>query len=105
MQERDFSSSHSSIVAAIEDEDFYSSSRRLWSAYMIIDKVSSSQFKSRFWPNWLVSSSALVLVVDLGFTTLLTSQVISVAFYCEREKSDKFSSEAPNFGLRFFYVP
>ena len=34
------------------------------------------------------------LVVDLGFTALLTSQVISVAFYIEREKSDKFSSVA-----------
>ena len=33
-------------------------------------------------------------VVDLGFTTLLTSQVISMAFYSEREKSDKFCSEA-----------
>ena len=33
-------------------------------------------------------------LVDLGFTTLLTSQVISVAFYSEREKSDKFCSEA-----------
>ena len=36
----------------------------------------------------------VVVVVDLGFTTLLTSQVISTAFYSEREKSDKFSSEA-----------
>ena len=35
-----------------------------------------------------------VVVVDLGFTTLLTSQIISVAFYSEREKSDKFCSEA-----------
>ena len=33
-----------------------------------------------------------VVVLDLGFTTLLTSQVISVAFYSEREKSDKFCS-------------
>ena len=36
----------------------------------------------------------VVVVVVLGFTTLLTSQVISVAFYSEREKSDKFCSEA-----------
>ena len=35
-----------------------------------------------------------VVAVDLGFTTLLTSQVISVAFYSEREKSHKFCSEA-----------
>ena len=35
-----------------------------------------------------------VVLVVLDFTTLLTSQVISVAFYNEREKSDKFSSEA-----------
>ena len=35
-----------------------------------------------------------VVVVDLGFTTLLTSQVISVAFYRERETSEKFCSEA-----------
>ena len=32
----------------------------------------------------------VVVVVDLGFTTLLTPQVISVAFYSEHEKSDKF---------------
>ena len=35
-----------------------------------------------------------LVAVDLGFTTLLTSQVISVAFYSEREKSDKCCSEA-----------
>ena len=34
------------------------------------------------------------VIVALGFTTLLTSQVISVAFYSEHEKSDKFYSEA-----------
>ena len=34
------------------------------------------------------------VVVDWGFTMLLTSQVISVAFYSERENSDKFCSEA-----------
>ena len=34
------------------------------------------------------------VVVVLGFTMLLTSQVISVAFYSEREKSDKFCSKA-----------
>ena len=33
------------------------------------------------------------LVVALDFTTLLIPQVISVAFYSEREKSDKFCSE------------
>ena len=36
----------------------------------------------------------VVVVVDLGFTTLLTSQVISVALYSEREKYVKFCSEA-----------
>ena len=36
----------------------------------------------------------VVVVVDLGFMMLLTSRVISVAFYNECEKSDKFSSEA-----------
>ena len=35
-----------------------------------------------------------IVVVDLGFTMLLISQVISVAFYSEREKSNKFCSEA-----------
>ena len=45
----------------------------------------------------------MVVVVDLGFTTLLTSQVISVAFYSEREKSD-ILLKGSNFGLRFFYV-
>ena len=34
------------------------------------------------------------VVEVLGFTTLLISQVISVAFYSERETSDKFCSEA-----------
>ena len=34
------------------------------------------------------------VVVVKSFTTLLTSQIISVAFYSEREKSDKFCSEA-----------
>ena len=36
----------------------------------------------------------LVIVVVSGFTTLLTPQVISVAFYSEREKCQKFCSEA-----------
>ena len=31
---------------------------------------------------------------DLGFTTLLIYHVIGVAFYSEREKTDKFCSEA-----------
>ena len=35
-----------------------------------------------------------MFLLQLGFTTFLTSQVISVAFYIEREKSDKFCSEA-----------
>ena len=39
-------------------------------------------------------SVVVVVVEDWGFTTLLTSLVISVAFYIEREKSDKFCSEA-----------
>ena len=34
------------------------------------------------------------VAVDLGFTTLLTSLVISDALYSEREKSEKFCSEA-----------
>ena len=34
------------------------------------------------------------VLVDFGFTTLLTSQVINVVFYNEREKSYKFCSEA-----------
>ena len=32
--------------------------------------------------------------VGFGFKTILTSQVISVAFYSEREKSNKFCSVA-----------
>ena len=36
----------------------------------------------------------IVVVVYLGFTILLTFQVIRVAFYSERGKSDKFCSEA-----------
>ena len=38
--------------------------------------------------------TVVVAVLVLGFTTLLTSQVISVAFCNEREKSDKYCSEA-----------
>ena len=38
--------------------------------------------------------AAAAAAVDLGFTTLLRSQVIRVAFYSEREKYDKFCSEA-----------
>ena len=41
-----------------------------------------------------VAVQVAVAVVVLGFMTLLTSQVISVVFYSEREKSDTFSSEA-----------
>ena len=47
----------------------------------------------------------LLVVIDLGLTTLITSQVIGVAFYSEREKSDKFCSEALISAWRFFYVP
>ena len=36
----------------------------------------------------------VVIVVDLGSMTFLTSKVISVASYSKREKSDKFCSEA-----------
>ena len=49
--------------------------------------------------------SIVILVKILGFTTLLTSQVISLAFYSEHEKSDKFCSRGSNFGLRFFHMP
>ena len=47
---------------------------------------------------------AVVLVV-LGFTTFVTSQVICVAFYSEREKSDEFCSEALISASGSFYVP
>ena len=42
----------------------------------------------------VVDAAAVVVVVDLSFTMLLTSQVISITFYSERKKSDKFCSEA-----------
>ena len=46
-------------------------------------------------PDVIVQIDGLIrVVVVLGFTTLLTSQVISVAFYSERQKSEKFCSEA-----------
>ena len=41
---------------------------------------------------WNTVGKTLLLL--LCFTTLLTSQVISIAFYIEREKYDKFCSEA-----------
>ena len=49
----------------------------------------------RKWSNGRVGEwAAAAAVDDLGFTTLLTSQVISITFYSEREKSDKVCSEA-----------
>ena len=51
-----------------------------------VDDLPSAELQPRF--------LRLVVVVDLGFTTLLTSQVISGAFYSERERSDRFCSEA-----------
>ena len=38
------------------------------------------------------AAAAAAVVVDLGFTTPLISQVISVAFYSEREKSEALIS-------------
>ena len=42
------------------------------------------------------------VVVHLGFTMLLTSRVISIVFYSECEKSDKFHSETLNLALGSF---
>ena len=42
----------------------------------------------------LVASAVVAVVLDLGFMMLLTSQVISTAFYSERRESDKFCSAA-----------
>ena len=42
----------------------------------------------------VLNNSQVVVVVVLGFKMLLTSQVISVTFYSEHEKTDKFCSEA-----------
>ena len=42
--------------------------------------------------NWLILVAVVVVVLD--FTMFLISQVISVTFYSEPEKSDKFCSEA-----------
>ena len=45
--------------------------------------------------NWYEGAiRKLILVAVFGFMMLLTSRVISVASYSEREKSDKFCSEA-----------
>ena len=38
-------------------------------------------------------AAAVVTVVDLGFTMLLTSQVISVAIYSDLEKSKNFAQK------------
>ena len=49
-------------------------------------------------PDYTLEAVALILfwflVVVFGFNDALTSQVISVAFYCEREMSHKFCYEA-----------
>ena len=42
----------------------------------------------------ILGREGLIVVVDLGFTMLLKSQAICVAFYSEHEKSNKFCSEA-----------
>ena len=44
--------------------------------------------------NYTVAVCSFFVVVDVGFTTLLTSQVIRIAFHSEREQSDKFCLEA-----------
>ena len=51
------------------------------------------------------AAATAVVVVDSGFTTLLTSQINSVAFYSERENSGQILLRCSNFGLRSFYVP
>ena len=43
---------------------------------------------------WCRATFGIDVVVVLGFTTFLTSQVISITFYIEHGKSDKFGSEA-----------
>ena len=43
---------------------------------------------------FMTAAVAVAVAVDLCFTTLLTSQIISVVFYSEREISDKFCSES-----------
>ena len=66
--------------------------------FTVEKKRKKSQSGKLIWPgiepgpaSWMTT---MLLLVDLGFTTLLTSQVISVTFYSERKKSDKFFSEA-----------
>ena len=54
--------------------------------------------------HYFLSSSFDRLVLDLGFTMLLTSQVISIAFYSEHEKSYKFYSEALILAWGFFFA-
>ena len=51
-------------------------------------------FNLIYWGNPWKTPIRLMLLLLLGYTTLLTSQVISVAFDIESEKSDKFCSEA-----------
>ena len=51
------------------------------------------QLFSAFASNSMLQPVIVLVVVLLGFTTLLTSQVIRVAFYSELERSDKFCSQ------------
>ena len=50
-------------------------------------------FNNIFLSNEHLSFKQIVVVVDWGFTMLLTSQVISITFYSEHEKANKFCSE------------
>ena len=56
-------------------------------------------FKQSLWIKYVINKVKLKIIttaiaIVFGFTMLLTSQVISVAFYRVCEKSDKFCSEA-----------
>ena len=96
------------IFGAFEDWISYPISHRLWNA--VCDKVFECTKQApieihhavlvlwKFQVQIPVLTKRIgvifVVVVVLGFTTLLISQVISVAFYSEREKSEKFCSKA-----------
>ena len=68
---------------------------RMWLKFpgicLTVEKNPGKKPQTGNWPDWKSISSAGTVV--LGVTTLLTSQVINVAFYSEREMSDNFFSE------------
>ena len=84
------------IIQAEKSNIYFQKLWKIYSKQIIIRdvvEIKTYQLKPQTLKQRKFCHSQLALV-DLSFTTLLTSQINSVAFYSEREKSDKFISES-----------